>query len=343
MTSLFRACSVVAFLVSAMSMEAPAMAVEFSSDLEARFSQALEAAGFGDKHEALRAAVKPSVALAEKGSATGSTGTSRVGGGPDLPEGIEWPRDASGFHLNFLAQVDVGKLPDRLEPLPASGLLSFFIGTDMTDGTVLYSEGGSKLVGHALADDAEDISASAFQMVVWNSDKKRFVADGTSVDGLVAQTDADGRITFLREGKPVIALASQYDISLSPQELQTANSLSAPSDSPLYEAAGVDDPYPFFEALNEAVAIGDGPQHQMFGVAGSRGLEDVISRAVEHAAAQGWNDLTDAKDWFLLLKLDSGGAAGFSFGDAEDLIFLANRKDTTRGIFARVVAFLDQG
>jgi uncharacterized protein YwqG len=58
---------------------------------------------------------------------TGTPTRSRVGGLPDLPHGVPWPRRGE-LPLSFVAQVD---LPDVARvwpgmPLPASGLLSFF-------------------------------------------------------------------------------------------------------------------------------------------------------------------------------------------------------------------------
>ena len=46
------------------------------------------------------------------------SGFSHLGGMPSLPEGMEWPRDANGAALHFLAQID-------LSTLPASGIVDF--------------------------------------------------------------------------------------------------------------------------------------------------------------------------------------------------------------------------
>lgn len=322
---------------SAPVTEQPAVA----AGIEAKFNSALAAAGLTDKAAALRAVAGPAVSLTEQAGADAARpGASRVGGGPDLPGGMEWPRNDNGFHLNFLAQVDLAQLPDRPGSLPADGLLSFFIGTDYAEWRVIHSPTSAAPIAHPMPDDAEDVSAAAFRMVVWNPEKKRFIADGTSEGGLVAETDANGRITFLRDGKPVIALASEYDISRSTELLRAEPILTAPIEAPGYDAAGIDDGYAFHAALREAFATGEGPQHQMFGHVGAREWQ---AQAVAFARKSGWDDLTEPADWFVLLKLASGGAAGFNFGDAEPLLFVANRKDTARGDFSRVYAFLDQG
>jgi hypothetical protein len=66
---------------------------------------------------------------------------SRVGGVPDLPPGVRWPR-AGDADYNFIAQLDLGLLPRR-SPLPQRGMLYFFLGEDeprtRVDGKVLYA------------------------------------------------------------------------------------------------------------------------------------------------------------------------------------------------------------
>ncbi|MCI0701163.1 MAG: DUF1963 domain-containing protein [Planctomycetia bacterium] len=60
----------------------------------------------------------------------GDVGTCRIGGVPDLPEGVEWPRTEGGS-LCFVAQFNLAELPELTEhPLPTSGMLYFFVGDD---------------------------------------------------------------------------------------------------------------------------------------------------------------------------------------------------------------------
>lgn len=55
-------------------------------------------------------------------------GRTKIGGEPDLSEGLEWPVYRDGKPLAFLAQVNLSELPEGAERggLPASGILSFF-------------------------------------------------------------------------------------------------------------------------------------------------------------------------------------------------------------------------
>lgn len=319
-------------------------------DVETRFDRAVASVGLDDKRDILRKIAMPTLSLTESGEAEdGALGISRIGGGPDLPEGMDWPRDLSGFHLNFLAQINLADLPDRYEILPADGLLSFFTGTDYSDWKVIHTPADARLIRHALPEDAEATAIDAMSMVSWDSEKQRFVADRAIADGLSVETDDQGRLTFLRDGKPVIALASEYEISGSSQLLRFEPSLSVlyglpgPDNPKVYADAGLDDPFDFWQAIDAGFKVGDGPQHQMFGVTGVRNLEGIQILAAKYAGKQGWDDITMPADWFILLKLASGGEAGFSFSDHGDYIFMVNRKDAAKGDFSRIYALVDSG
>lgn len=64
-----------------------------------------------------------------------AAGGTRIGGPVWLPEGEEWPADARGVPLEFVAQVDFAALPP-LPDFPTSGLLQFFVGRDDLFGAV---------------------------------------------------------------------------------------------------------------------------------------------------------------------------------------------------------------
>jgi hypothetical protein len=58
-------------------------------------------------------------------------GASRIGGLPDVPADFEWPREADGSPLCFIAQINLADLPRLTDhPLPTTGMLSLFVGTD---------------------------------------------------------------------------------------------------------------------------------------------------------------------------------------------------------------------
>ncbi len=321
------------------------------ADIEERFDAAVADAGLQDKRDGLRKIVLPTVAMIERDAADPTmTGLSRVGGGPDLPAEADWPRDESGLYLNFLAQINLADLPDRPETLPKSGLMSFFTGSDYSDWRCVYTPASTALKAYTLPADAMDTSISASQMMEWDSDLKRFVANGQAVDGLSVSTDEQGRLTFTRHGAPVRAFASEHEFSRSAQTLRFERSLSAPfaeggpgNSATTYADLGIEDPADFSIAISERFKIGDGPQHQMFGITGVRDLGDLQDMAARYAVTRGWADLSTPDGWFILIKLASGGEADFNFGDFGDYIFMINRKDAARGDVSRVYAFVESG
>lgn len=55
------------------------------------------------------------------------TGTSKVGGCPDLPSGTPHPVDANGRYYTFYAQIDLAQIAGMQGFLPRTGMLSFFV------------------------------------------------------------------------------------------------------------------------------------------------------------------------------------------------------------------------
>ncbi|GBF74106.1 hypothetical protein PA598K_02437 [Paenibacillus sp. 598K] len=307
-------------------------------DAETRFAQTLGAAGLLEHETALRSIALPAWTLVEAGSADEAPpGATRIGGGPDLPAGAAWPRNEAGLYYNFLAQINLAELPELRYPMPTRGLLTFLSDTDLLEGKVCYWSDTDKLLHYPLSEDAETTAIAASSMLVWDEEQRRLVVDRPERDGYEAFVEADGRIRFERNGGTVLALASEYEISHEPQLLRVHPCLLVPSDSPLYASCGIAEGELLAERVEEAMRIGEGPQHRMLGPI--RSTLPVVERAVQYARRQGWDELTASEDWFVLLALRSGGRAGFAFGDYGDFVYMANARDTARGDFSRVCAF----
>jgi uncharacterized protein YwqG len=106
--------------------------------------------------EAVLDRLLPSIRLLAQHPKTGDeerVGGCRIGGAPDLPLGIDWPRLSTnpeappGQPLSFLIQVSLAEVAfaDREQLLPQSGMLYFFFHLD-EDGrddvaTVLFTQG----------------------------------------------------------------------------------------------------------------------------------------------------------------------------------------------------------
>lgn len=121
------------------------------------FRSRLVAAGLGEFADALVGLARPGIQLVPDLAAPGHHRASRLGGVPDLPSSVAWPRKA-GVPLSFIAQVDLADVAphDADGPLPRDGLLSFFYeaitqeawGFDPADrgsAAVLYTGAGTEV------------------------------------------------------------------------------------------------------------------------------------------------------------------------------------------------------
>jgi uncharacterized protein YwqG len=97
-----------------------------------RFRAAMDSPGLDAMMDLLRA--QPSAGERKNGA-------SQVGGAPDLPPDLAWPKH-EGRHLPFIAQVELATLPRwNNNPLPRSGWLWAFAGGDLPTCTVLHWDG----------------------------------------------------------------------------------------------------------------------------------------------------------------------------------------------------------
>lgn len=303
--------------------------------------------GLTDRLEALASFFAPTVLIREAGAENAvNVGVTKMGGGPDLPEGVDWPREPAGFHYNFLAQVNLADMPLHDARIPREGLLSIFCDADQSTGPVLFAPRSALLRRHAMSDAVERDTEIAHDMVVWSSDAQRLVlcaGASDTRDGVTATTGADGRIEFLRDGKPIIALADQY--AVTPCARAGVMSVGFAIDQSRQDdlaAAGLDPDGPALDAYH-ARFDGAGPVHCMFGHPFTQGGPDWTpqGRAIRHAAERGWSDLLDPASWFVLCELVSGGEVDFNFGDFGSYVVVANSHDTLRGDFSRCYGFVE--
>jgi uncharacterized protein YwqG len=87
----------------------------------------LEQEGLGDVVEDVAPHVRGAVRVSTRAVESLETGRSRVGGTPDLPRGLSWPR-RDGVPMAFLAQFDLREVAQVMPegPLPRKGHLWFF-------------------------------------------------------------------------------------------------------------------------------------------------------------------------------------------------------------------------
>ena len=82
--------------------------------------------GLGGLYEALSPHAKNAIYM--ELDEDGGDGFSKMGGEPELPAGMEWPRTGDGVPLSFIAQIDFAEAhrADIDGRLPESGMLWFF-------------------------------------------------------------------------------------------------------------------------------------------------------------------------------------------------------------------------
>jgi uncharacterized protein YwqG len=137
----------------------PSMADELNAPERRELDRLIEEHDLARRRPALRKVARPCVYLEEKKAAKRPpVGASRVGGTPDLPAGVEWPQADEGAYLFFVGQINLAECPPT-PPLPASGLLSFFVEEDEDAGDVfhqvLYSADTGALKRAKLPGDGE--------------------------------------------------------------------------------------------------------------------------------------------------------------------------------------------
>jgi hypothetical protein len=90
---------------------------------------AIDESGLAAAKDLILASAVPCFRILADGDAKGApVGATRLGGVPDLPQGVAWPRNEDGRFGNFFAQLDFTDLAERIAApdLPRGGVLSLF-------------------------------------------------------------------------------------------------------------------------------------------------------------------------------------------------------------------------
>ena len=244
----------------------------------------------------IEAAAQPSIRL-DSGEATDGP-VSRLGGVPNMPAEWGWPTNHDGWPLAFIAQIALGGLP-RLEgyDLPTDGSLYFFHDgeswgfkpEDIGSCRVLYgSDPLAKHSLHPLPDDDLEYQFKGVELSVRWTEKT---------------------IPDLR------------DISSEAFELQSKEDRSAYGD---------------FE--DRWAATDTAIKHRMGGhldlIQGDAKIEaNLVSHGIYCGDSEGWKLgrekglFAGAKDWQLLLQVDSDEKAEMQWGDSGRIYFLIHKDD----------------
>lgn len=228
-------------------------------------------------------------------------GQSRIGGQPDLPPEFRWPR-FDGLALSFIAQLDLHELatqPDVL-PLPKEGYLVFFYDSEQRTWGHEPKDFGSALVAYFPG------PASALVRTELPAD----VSESGQFQCCTLAYRSDQNL-------PV-----HYDPELSEEAWTLLSSYEDArldeSDTPWHRLGGHADCLQTAMEFDCQLITND-----LFG--DETGYEDPRSELL----AQG------AKDWRLLLQIDTDDDAGFMWGDCGRIYYWIRDDDLRAGDFDR--------
>ena len=257
---------------------------------------------------AVASLVRPAIRIAIARAGRVATGSSRVGGTPDVPPGFEWPRK-DGTPLAFLAQIDLEEVAHRLpsSPLPADGLLWFFYDTaEEPWGFDPAHAGGSRVIYLPNPDRLALVAAPA----------------GTPATFPLCRVEMEAYddIPDLEPDEPP---GDQMDEAAMERYVAVRAYLSSGAHGGAHKLLGHADPVQGAmelgcEMVSAGINVGDGYP------------ERARTAAVEAAA----------RSWRLLLQIDSDEEASMQWGDAGILYFWIRAEDLAARRFDRVHTIL---
>jgi uncharacterized protein YwqG len=270
----------------------------------------LHNAGLQHITDALWQSRRPSIRLVRRASAAADSGNgSRLGGLPNLPEDIEWPRAKAG-HMAFVAQIELADVTRFLNPsdLPTAGRLClFYDGVDCPWGFDPQDKAFGWRVIHVAA--PSPCAPRAFP-------------EDVAADLRFRAVPLDFRLEWTFPDVPLAELVGYVRRSGRTGKLQEEE---------------------YWEILGELQDDG-GPYHRMFGYAdvvqSPMELEaQLVSNGLYCGTSAGWDDpraaqlAPGARDWRLLLQIDSDGDAEMMWGDLGRLYVWMREQDMRSGTF----------
>ena len=269
----------------------------------AHLRQLIDEHDLSEHQAAILATVRPAIFLQLGSNEQGNVGQSRVGGVPDLPPSLSWPKDPlTERYRSFILQINLGELP-RFDgnPLPQRGMLYLFVdeSEDDSDQLIVYT-GGERLQPAYLSDDAE------------------FVTDW--YDDLVPH-----RLTFeLASDIPRWATSDYEDLGAILDDESVLDDLGHALSG---NSIG--------KLLGHASGIGHDSREDAYVV------REINPDWLYNYEQRGTLDMSQARSWHNLLEVDSSQAVDLIFGDAGYLQVLIHGDDLIRQNYSRVYVNLE--
>lgn len=260
---------------------------------------------------ALLKEIQPSIRLKTNGRECPETGKTKLGGCPDLPPNISWPKsDIDQQSLTFLGQINLKevKMLDELDFLSQSGILYFFFNLDsVDDGKVLYVKEETGLERAAPPESFKEQKKSLWQRLLTGKSKKR----------------------LLKESQ--VELSREYDIpswdSLRMEKIKKENKTPIEPVN-AFEEAALEDIYEEAEAKSN---------HRLTGL--YKGIQNeyhemnFIDTKIKDTQDLTLDQINKALEWKLLFQFDSDANLEANFVDWGRVYFFVLEEDMLRGEF----------
>jgi uncharacterized protein YwqG len=305
--------------------------------------------GLGAARDLILANAVPCFRILADGEADDApVGATRLGGVPDLPQGVAWPRDQDGRSANFFGQFDFAGLASHIDApeLPREGLLLLFV-TYLESAAkpvavkALLAPKGADLLRAQAPEDDEDLAdpdtgmlapvfirfAEGLSLPFHSRAFRRSLAAAGDDGGLRSLITAFGKETGGDKIGQLLGFASPYD------------------DTDFYRMlyfhrigrGGYEylDHWGSQEEYDAYVA-----RQQSSGTASRRRIDETKLRWLfDHQTEIG----AAAAEWRLLLRIDSNRPMKLNINDADPIYFLMPEADLAKGDFSRVEAGVTQG
>jgi hypothetical protein len=277
-------------------------------------------------------------------------GRTRLGGTPDLPAGVDWPRDDEGKLGNFFGQFDLADLAQRVNDpaLPREGLLSLFMTCYMSAGDpvivkALLTAAGAALVRHAAPESEDDFADP----------------DTGLLEAVNLRFEPGFSLPFhARDFRCALeSAAPAAETHMLQNAVERADAEGLLGQLLGYAAPG--DGTDFYRALHFHRTGRGGLQYldhwdtwTDFEASEARNVKTGLNlrkkspRDLNHIRwlCDHLDEITEAaSQWRLLLRIDSNKAMRFNMNDWDPIYFFMPATDLARGNFERVEAGVTQG
>ncbi len=269
----------------------------------------IEQYGLSEHQDAILDSVKPAIYFSLEQAGQGEIGQSRIGGTPDLPVSMAWPKStAYDAALCFILQINFAQLPQFPEsPFPPRGMLYLFV-----------SEGEN----------------AAEQILFWDGEEAL-----QSVSLPNPEEMATDWYETLKPHKLTFNLAPDIPRWATDDFYRLCTDLTI-DEEPLDELArafsknGIG-PNSIGKLLGHAAGIGHDPRQDAYVV------REVNPKWLYNYEQRKTLDMTHAQRWQNLLFVNSSGAVDLWFGDAGYLQVLVHADDLARMDLSRAYINLE--